>query len=215
MAAYAQDNQFFSRRLIVLFIIVAFHVLLIWALANGLAHHIVELIAPPIQTNIIEEVKKQDQPPPPPPPQLERPPVEIPKTDIAIDLPVETTSTALSNTTTEHVVRAPPPPPAPPHVAGSPAKVNIKGFPNSEDFYPPSSRRLEETGSPVVKVCVDQKGKILGEPTIQTSSNFPKLDEAAIKLAKAGQGHYIAGTENGQPLPESCIAFRVVFKFGS
>ena len=40
----------------------------------------------------------------------------------------------------------------------------------------------------------------------------PKLDEAAVKLAKAGQGHYVPGTQNGQPMAESCFSFRVVFK---
>jgi protein TonB len=210
MAAYAQDSQFFSRRLLVLVIIVLFHVLLIWALANGLAHHIVELLAPPLQTQIIEEVKKQDQPPPPPPPTLERPPVEIPPTDIAIDVPVETQTTAITNVTDKPVVRAAPPPPAPPAIPSTSPKAG-RGFPNSEDYYPPASRRLNEEGSPVVRICLDPKGRVEGEPTVQTSSGSPRLDDGAVKLAKAASGHFVPGTQNGQPV-SMCFPLKITFK---
>src|ERR1700724_1387667 len=68
MAAYVQDTNFFTRRTIVLFAIIGLHVFIAWALATGLARRTFELVAPPIQTDVIEEVKKEDQPPPPPPP---------------------------------------------------------------------------------------------------------------------------------------------------
>lgn len=210
MAAYAQDSQFFSRRLLVLGIIVAFHVLLIWALASGLAHHLVELVAPPLQTQIIEEVKKQDTPPPPPPPTLERPPVEIPPTDIAIDVPVETNTTALSNISDKPQPVARPAPPPPPKVAGTSARIDARNFPNTADYYPPASNRLNEEGVVTVKVCVNAKGKLVGDPTVVKSSTFPRLDEAGVKLAKAG--HYIAGTEDGKPVDDSCVNFNVRFQ---
>jgi protein TonB len=210
MAAYAPDSQFFSRRLLVLGIIVAFHVLLIWALANGLAHHLVELIAPPLQTQIIDEVKKQDTPPPPPPPTLERPPVEIPPTDIAIDVPVETNTTALSNVSDKPQPVARPAPPPPPQIPGTTPKAG-RGFPSSEDYYPTASKRLGEEGSPVVRICVDPKGKVVGEPTIVTPSQFPRLDEGALKLAKAASGHFTPGTQNGQPV-EMCFPLKITFK---
>jgi protein TonB len=205
MAAYVQDSQFFTRRIIVFFAIVALHVLLVWGLANGLARRVIESVAPNIETNIIEEIKKTDEPPPPPPPQMERPPVEVPPPDVTIDIPVETTTTAITDVTNKPVVRAPPPP----TVAPTPAKLG-KNFPNSEDYYPASSKRNEEQGSPTVRVCVGPTGKLLGEPTIAAPSPFPKLDEAAIKLAKAGR--YVAGTQNGQPMAESCVSFRVKFQ---
>jgi protein TonB len=76
MAAYAQQNS--SRRLVVLGTIIAFHVLLGYGLVSGLARKVVEVIAPPLVTDIIEEMQQEDKPPPPPPPQMERPPVEVP-----------------------------------------------------------------------------------------------------------------------------------------
>ena len=67
MAAYVQDTNFFTRRTIVLFAIIGLHVFIAWALATGLARRAIELVAPPIQTEVVEEVQKKDEPPPPPP----------------------------------------------------------------------------------------------------------------------------------------------------
>ena len=41
MAAYAHDTDFFSRRAVVFVVIVAFHIALGWALANGLARKVI------------------------------------------------------------------------------------------------------------------------------------------------------------------------------
>ncbi len=99
MTAYAHDSQFVTRRAVVFMMIIALHVFIIWAFASGLARRAIETIAPPLQTDIVEEVQKHDEPPPPPPPQMERPPVEIPPPEVSIDLPVESTSTAIVDVT--------------------------------------------------------------------------------------------------------------------
>ena len=93
MATYVPDPVFMTRRGVVLLAIIALHVFIAWALATGLARKAVELIAPPIQTDIVEEVKAKNEPPPPPPPEFQRPPVEVPPPDVTIDVPVETAPT--------------------------------------------------------------------------------------------------------------------------
>src|SRR5580700_8865066 len=132
MSAYAQDTAFISRRAIVLVVIILLHVMLAYGLATGLARRAMEIIAPPIQTNIIEEVQQHDLPPPPPPPEFERPPVEVPPPDITIDLPAEPVqSTAITDVTNQPVKAAPPKP--------SGNKTNPspgKNFPNTADYYP-------------------------------------------------------------------------------
>jgi periplasmic protein TonB len=210
MAAYVQDSNFFTRRTIVLFVIVALHVFIAWALASGLARRTFELVAPPLQTDVIDEVKKEDQPPPPPPPQMERPPVEIPPPDVAIEVPVETQTTAIQDTTNQHVVAAPPPPAPVAKKAISPAKPG-KGFPTAEEFYPPASKRLGEEGSANVHVCVGPNGKITEDPTLAQTSGSSRLDDGALKLAKAASGHYTPGTEDGQPTT-SCVVFKIKFE---
>ena len=204
MATYVQQNQ--SQRTVVFLVIVGFHVLLAYGLVSGLARKVVEVVAPPLVTDIIEEIKPEDKPPPPPPPQMERPPVQVPLPDVVIDIPMETNTTAISNVTDKP---APPPPPvAPPVVAGTPARIGR--MPSSEDYYPAASKRAEEQGSVTLKVCVDRSGKIIGNPTVVTPSGFERLDEGAVKLARAGR--YQAGTVGGQPAPESCVSFRVKFE---
>ena len=109
MAAYLeQDSGFFTRRGMVLVAIILLHLFIFWALATGLAKRAVEMIAPPIQTVIETETHKEAPPPPPPPPTFERPPVEIPPTDTIVEMPVAQTTTAISNTTTQHVAPAAP-----------------------------------------------------------------------------------------------------------
>jgi protein TonB len=207
MAAYAHDADFFSRRGIVFVVIVAFHILLAWALANGLARKVINVIAPPIQTDIIEEVQKRDEPPPPPPPEFERPPVEVPPPEVAIDIPVDTQqSTAITDVTDKPVPMAPPTPPPQRNVKH--ASIG-KNFPSSEDYYPAASKRLGEEGAPTVKVCVGPNGKLTEEPTVAQSSGSARLDEGALKLAKAGR--YQPGSIDGQATTD-CFSFRIKFE---
>jgi len=207
MAALVHDSQFFTRRGAVLVAIIALHIFIAWMLATGLARRAIEVLAPPIQTTIVEETKKEEAPPPPPPPQFERPPVELPPPDVTINMPAEESTTAIRVTNTP-VVKAPP-------VAAAPTKRTAigfgKGFPNSDEFYPDASRRLEEQGIVTVHVCIDGSGKVTEEPTVAKSSGSNRLDGGAVKLAKAGSGKYVAATEDGKSIP-GCINYNVKFQ---
>jgi protein TonB len=210
MGVYVKDSGWASRRGTAFIAMVVLHIFLIWGLKSGFAMKVIDTLAPPIVTEIIEEQKDDDTPPPPPPPQLERPPVEVPPPVIDISTPVESNTTALSNVTDKPL----PPPPPPVRVVEAPKNIVSAGLrkgatqPDSEEYYPPSSKRLGEQGVVIVNSCLDDKGK-LSEATVQTSSNFPKLDEAAIKYAKALR--YASATENGKAIA-GCFAFRVRFQ---
>jgi protein TonB len=195
-----------TRRTVVLFVIVGLHVFIIWALATGLARRAIEVLAPPIQTTIVEEVKREDVPPPPPPPQFERPPVEIPPPDVTINVPVETETTAIRVVNTP-VVRAPPVAARP----GTPAGVGGRGFPTGEDYYPDASRRLDEHGSATMHACVGPDGKLTEEPTLAKTSGSARLDAAALRLAKAASGKYTPATADGKPV-NGCVNFIVKFQ---
>lgn len=208
MAAYVQQNN--SRRMTVLAIIIGFHILLAYGLVSGLARKVVEVIAPPLETDLIEEIQQEDKPPPPPPPQMERPPVEVPPPEVTIDIPMDAPpTTAITDVTDRPMPPAPPPPPPAPKGPSVKARPDMKRFPSSEDYYPASAKRLGQQGNPTVRVCVGTNGRLVGEPTIVTSSGVEALDQGAIKLAKAGR--YIAAQSDGQPV-EDCVAFRVKFE---
>jgi protein TonB len=204
MPAQVQDASFLSTRAIVLIVIIVLHVLLAYGLATGLARKAIELIAPPIQSDIIEEVQQHDLPPPPPPPEFERPPVEVPPPDINIDIPVE----AAPSTAIQDVSDKPQPKAPPPHASTRTNPSTGKNFPNSADYYPAASMRLGEEGSAIVHACVGPAGKLSEEPSIAKTSGSARLDEGAIKLAKAGR--YISGTEDGKP---TTACFNMSIKF--
>jgi protein TonB len=205
MTVYVHDSFFMTRRGVVLLGIIGLHIFIAWALATGLARRALEVIAPPIQTDIVEEVKTQKEPPPPPPPEFQKPPVEVPPPDVTIDMPVEAPAT-----TAITAVAATPHAPAPPvHVGSHKAPTVAKNFPASEEYYPAASKRLNEEGAPTVHVCVGANSKLTAAPTIAQSSGSPRLDEGALNLAKAGR--YIAGMDDGKPI-DACFDFRIKFQ---
>jgi TonB family protein len=109
------------------------------------------------------------------------------------------------------IISQPPVRETPAHVVQQLAGGPGAGFPETADFYPSPSIRLGEEGLSTVRVCVDQKGRLTSEPTTVRGSGIARLDEAALKLARAGSGHYRASTEDGQPV-NSCYPFGIRFQ---
>lgn len=208
MAAYAHDTNFLSRRALVLVIIILFHVLFAWLLASGLARKAIETIAQPLQTDIIEEELQREEPPPPPPPEMERPPVEVPPPEVSIEIPVDTTtSTAITDVTNKPVpMAAPPPPPAP--VSRTNPKFDSRRSPSTDEYYPPTSRRMGEQGTTTVAVCIGPDGRVATAAKIERTSGSARLDEAAVKYA--ARTRWSPATENGKPV-QSCNSFNVKF----
>lgn len=191
MSAYVQDTEFFTRRTVVLFAVIALHLVLLWAFVSGLANKAIELVAPPIKTTIVRQTQKHLKPPPPPPPQLQQQQVQIPPPVVQINVPPA--EQAHTITVVKHVVRAPPKP-APVHItplaAGS-------GFPATSNYYPDASRRLGEQGTALVKVCVGPGGRLTASPQVIKSSGSSRLDRAAVQYARATSGHWRPETRNG------------------
>jgi TonB family protein len=102
------------------------------------------------------------------------------------------------------------PPQDPPHVVNRVHGAPGVGFPNTSDFYPDSEIRRERQGSVGVNVCTDVKGRLVSNPSLLQSSGNGILDQAALRLAKAGSGHYQPSKEDGRPV-ESCYGFLVQF----
>ena len=206
MSAYVQDTQFFTRRTVVLFAIIALHIFLAWVLATGLASRAIQMVAPPIKTTIVQQTKQQLKPPPPPPPQLQQQQVEVPPPVVNINIPQAAQTHAI--TVVKKVVKAAPPP-AP--VSVTPLRAIANGFPPTDDYYPDASRRLGEQGTALVKLCIGAGGRVVGEPAIQKSSGSSRLDQAAIRYARATSGHFSPETRNGQPVTV-CTALPIKFQ---
>jgi hypothetical protein len=69
---------------------------------------------------------------------------------------------------------------------------------------------MGRTGISTVQVCTDDKGRLTAAPMIAQSSGSSGLDEGALRLAKAGSGHYRATTEDGRAV-NSCYPVRIRF----
>ena len=196
-----------GRKATIFGIIVAFHVLLVWALATSLGIIQVDRPPPPIIAEILEEIQEEDEPPPPPP-AIETPPPYVPPPDIVVDVPVDAPSTtALTNVT--NVKPAPPPPPAAKAAVKKAPEIDPKFKRRFQPEYPPTSRRLGEEGSVVLQVLVGPDGKVQ-DGTVQTSSGFPRLDEAALKHALRAW-RFTPGTEDGAPVT-TWHSVKVTFK---
>lgn len=129
---FAQDKNG-SSRLTGFGIVVLIHVLIIWALASGLARKVVEAVKGPIDVKVVEEKVKPPPPPekvvPPPPDMKAPPPPFIPPPEVVVTAPPPPNAiqAPVSNTPppTREVHAAPPPAPAPapPAPPAKPAKI--------------------------------------------------------------------------------------------
>jgi protein TonB len=211
MAAYAQhDYSFLSRRTTAFVLIVCLHAVLIYALATGFGHAMIAVIAQPFQAVFLPEQRTRVEPPPPlvsTQPKFSTPTVEIHRTEFKLDVAPETIVVRDVVPWTDEI---PTPPSTPPKAVNRAVGGPGKAFPNTDDYYPPVAVRLGETGIATVRTCVDDKGRLTAAPTLAQSSGSASIDEGALKLAKAGSGHYRATTEDGRPV-SSCYEFRIKF----
>lgn len=127
---FAQDGKAGSRTTAFV-AVVGIHILMIWAIASGLAMKVVEKVAGPIETKVIEEIKPPPPPPEkivPPPPDLKAPPppfVPIPEIQVQAPPPPNavTTQSTVVPPPAEFKPAPPPAAPAPPAPPAAPAKV--------------------------------------------------------------------------------------------
>ena len=182
-----------------------------WALATGLARKAIEVLAPPIQTVI--ETEDAEEAPAAAAAAADRSSGRrwrSRRTDTVVEIPVAVATTAITNTTTQHV--AAPPAPRPAVHKNVSTDAGQGHFPNSEDFYPPASRASKRGGLAQVHVCVGPNGKFTGDPTIEKSSGIPELDEARSSLPRQARATISRGRKTVSR-SDSCLSFqRISFK---
>ena len=116
---FAQEQNG-SSRFMGFGLVILIHIVLIWAVASGLARKVVEKVAGPIETKVIEEKVKPPPPPEkvlPPPPDIKSPPPPfVPVPEVQIQAPTPPAVIAVQSTApppTRDVAPTPPPAPAP------------------------------------------------------------------------------------------------------
>lgn len=197
----------FSRRTTAIIVIVGLHLGIFYLYLTGFTHTIVVNPADPIKAHWIVQQREPVRPTPLLPPTIATTTVDrVPLPDMKFAVPADPTTITVARGL-DLTGPAPLPPRAVVRVTGGPGA----GFPTTEDYYPSVARRMEETGTAVVSVCVDPRGRLTAAPTLVRSSGVGEIDDGALRLAKAGSGHYRPTTEDGRPV-SSCYAFRVRFQ---
>jgi protein TonB len=210
MYKYEEPSMFSGKRGVALLVVILLHVVVGWAFYTGLASRLAQTIIPPVEIAQIDKPKDVDKPPPPPPKLEEIKPYVPPPEFVDIQAPQEQTNAIAVVTQTQQVAQAPVVAAAPP---APKASTNIKMDPKhplkiGEEYYPDASKRANEEGRCTVQVTVSADGRITNE-TIQTSSGFPRLDEACLKGVH-GQ-RVIPATEDGKPV-EKTVSIPIVWK---
>jgi protein TonB len=198
--------SFDSRRSAVSFLIVSLHVLVIYGLAAGMARTALEIAPDRLQVSLTPKAPAPERSASRLDPKLAPVQLQAAEQHWTFEPPLEPVTIAPEPINTRRFAAGAPPRPVT-RVFGGPAA----GFPNTADYYPDASRRLGEQGSATVQVCVAGNGRLTASPTLAQSSGSARLDEAALRLARAGSGHYRATTEDGKPV-SACYPFRIRFE---
>ena len=187
MYTYEEPSLFSGRRGAALIAVILLHVVIVWAFYTGLAGKLVQKIIPPVEIAQIDKPKDVDKPPPPPP-KLEEIKPYVPAAGIRRH------PGARSRDQRDHR--------RPPRSRGAGARGACRAAADTgtpprmdpkhplqigEECYPDASKRANEEGRCVVQMTVAADGHIASE-AIQTSSGFPRLDEACLK-ARARAAH--------------------------
>lgn len=185
------SHKTLSQRFTGIAFVVGFHVVVVYLLATGLGSQVVKVAEKIIDTKVIEEVKEVEDEPPPPPPDLKEPPPYIPPPEVFIAAEVSSAPTTAIKTVQNKQAVAP----APAADVIVMPKANPRR-PNTIPNYPPTSRRLGETGVVTLQIYVNEEGKVV-DARIAKSSGFKRLDEAAVKHVKRAW-RFKPGTKNGK-----------------
>jgi len=184
---YAQQQRDPTKHAIGVGFVILMHVLLIYALLNGLGRAIVEVVKKPLSATIIEELKLPPPPPPPPKKIVETPkiqqPVEtyVPPPDVPVATQTAPTISATTTTApTEPHVIAPPTvvaPPAPPKPAVRRGVSRISG---DDPTYPRAAIKANiDKGHVIARVHIDEGGNVT-EVVIVSAEPARHFDRATI-----------------------------------
>ncbi|MDE1149489.1 MAG: TonB family protein [Azospirillaceae bacterium] len=200
------SKQSSNSRLIGIVATVLIQAGLVYALVNGLANKVVEVVKGPVETKIIEEIKPDTPPPPPPPPPPHvdvQPPPFQPEVEVQIDNPppppiaVTTSTRPPTPTPPTQAVVAPAAPPAPPAVN---VKLDTSTFQRYQPEYPQASIRLSEEGRVEFSAYCDADGRITEAKILKTSGS-ERLDNAVLKQAAAGRWKCTSAQQDGKAVP--------------
>ncbi len=202
---YAQQQRSPMRHIIGLGIVVLLHVLLIYALMNGLGRAVIDVIKPPITTKIV----KEPPPPPPPPTLVSPPPPYIPPPDIQIEQPPPPHAI-------QTVTHAPPPTPNPaPFTAAKPLppgppdhSAGVRALNNVKPEFPPDMEEAGRAGTVTMSCDISAEGTTsnCAVVSVQGGQSF-----ARSALDYVHRARFAPAVRNGTPVPEAHHVWNITY----
>jgi protein TonB len=200
---FAQQQRNPAKHLVGITFVILFHILLVYALVNGLAQRVVEKIKKPVEVKIVEEVKPP--PPPekllPPPPKLAAPPPPfIPPPEIPISAPpppVQVTQVAPPPAAFTQQTAPPAPVPAPGPPAVKNARVlcpNLISIQQTTEYPAAAARAGVDEGEATIRFVLKANGEIADVQVSATPRVFAKTATEMVQRLKC------SATGQDQPL---------------
>ncbi|RYY76345.1 MAG: energy transducer TonB [Gammaproteobacteria bacterium] len=172
-----------QQRTLGVFIVIAFHVLLIWALASGLGNAIKTAFTPdPIKVAQIKNPVTPPTPVDPIEPVVTTKKFTFDPTTPTFNIPTDTAPVAFTKEPVEVIT-----------TSGLSKPKLIKA---SKPEYPLSASRLGEEGATGLELYITPEGRV-GDVKVYSPSGSTRLDEAAVKHAKRNWS-FSACTEGGK-----------------
>jgi protein TonB len=211
---FAQQQRRPTKHLVGLGVVLVLHVLVGWALVDGLARKVVEVVKAPIETKLVEEVKPPPPPPknlPPPPTKLPPPPAFVPPPEVVVtpppvaqapitSTPIPPSSAPVTNPGAEPQGDAPP---AAGPVVVAP-KVNFQTD-CALPVYPREARLERATGETLLRVAVAADGQVTEVEVLRSSGPsraHKQMDRALVSTVRQ-TCKFQPGTVDGRPQPLS------------
>ena len=202
---FAQEQRTPTKHVVGFGIVLVLHLVMGWALVNGLAQRLIEVIKAPIETKIIEEVKPPPPPPPenlPPPPKFAPPPPSfVPPPEVNVNppptpAPTITTTQVVPPPTVVTVRPAEPTAAAPAVVAAPRAPVRTEpklnfGTTCERPEYNRQARAAEAQGNVTILFTMETTG-VINEASVEKSSGPTRehkmLDRLALDAVRSCKG---------------------------
>ncbi|MBC5764324.1 energy transducer TonB [Ramlibacter sp. GTP1] len=196
-----------GRKTTGIIVVIAFHLIVLWALITGTARKGLELIKKPMEAAVIQEVIIPPPPPPPPPPPKEivkappkveaPPPPFVPPPEVAPPPSNAPAIQSVQTPPTAPAVIAPPVAPAPPAPPAPPARINAAAACQIVAPQMPRQAIREGTTGTVVASAVIRGGKVTD---IQLSG--PRVFHSAIRDAMS---QYTCNATEGQAVTQEFV----------
>ena len=194
---YSYRTQDKKKSALALSIAVGLHLLLIYALINGLGRRMIDVVRGPMETKIIVETKPPVTPPPPVQPRLVTPPPPfIPVPVVEITPPTEPTHAITAPPTAAPPAPAAFTPPTPWVPAPAVADTDVSEVPigGGAPVYPEQMQDAGRAGSALVECQVGTDGKT-SDCVLLSSKGGDAFGQSALNFARSEV--YRPATHNG------------------